>query len=161
MITSENANTKGILTVFGFLVILVVISLPVGSETLPTGVLAVVDTQNPLLLHITVQSFAESRITLFKSQLPWGNRHSMTIVAVTPDGRCIDHVVAIDDPSPEEVSLDPKASLSGDLNLEKVVPGLSSALKKSDIHLFWAYEAPEKLRVARWSGGWILIPQKK
>jgi hypothetical protein len=86
----------------------------------------------------------------------------MLFVAVKPDGQCVaNRIFTIDDPSPEGISLEPNASISGDIDLQRFVPGLDKALKKSGIHLFWAYQAPEELHIARWSGGWVLIPQRR
>jgi hypothetical protein len=50
--------------------------------------------------------------------------------------------------------------LAGDIDLQYEFVALESALKKSEIHLFWAYKAPDQLRIHRWSGGWILIKQQ-
>jgi hypothetical protein len=140
-----------------------VLALPIGgSETLPSGIAVEIDSQKPLSLHVTVWSRAEKRVTFAKYRLPWGNRNSMLFVPVNSDGQCIsDRLLPIDDPTFEKVSLDPNDSISGDMDLRRFVPELEKALKKSDIHLFWAYKAPEELHIAPWTGGWILIPQRK
>jgi hypothetical protein len=140
-----------------------VLALPIGgSETLPSGITVEIDSQKPLSLHVTVWSRAEKRVTLAKYRLPWGNRNSMLFVPVNSDGQCVgDRLLPIDDPTFEKVTLDPNDSISGDMDLRRFVPELERALKKSDIHLFWAYKAPDELRIAPWSGGWILIPQHK
>jgi hypothetical protein len=85
----------------------------------------------------------------------------MILIAATPGGQYLSRNFPIDDPSPERVSLEPNGSLSGEVSLRKAFRGLDHALEKSEIHLFWAYEAPEELHIARWSGGWILIPKRK
>lgn len=85
----------------------------------------------------------------------------MVLVPVKPDGQCLGKYYPVEDPVIRQFSLEPHGSLSGDIDLQSVLPGLEEALKKSDIHLFWAYEAPGELQAARWSGGWILIPQQK
>jgi len=117
--------------------------------------------QEHLALHVTVSSGASSVVTFWKWQLPWGNANSMILVAVTRNKEYVDRNLFIDDPTPERISMQPNESLSGDVSLEKAFTGLDAALKKSDVHLFWAYKAPEELRIPRWSGGWILIPKKK
>jgi hypothetical protein len=78
-----------------------------------------------------------------------------------PDGESLDQNVVAGDPSPEKISLDPNQSLSSDINLVEVFKDLNGAIRKSDIHLFWAYRAPDGLNLPRWSGGWILLPQQK
>jgi hypothetical protein len=85
----------------------------------------------------------------------------MILVALTSDRNYITRNIPIDDPSAERVSMEPNESLSGDVSLDKAFTGFDAALKKSDVQLFWAYEAPKELRIAHWSGGWLLIPQQK
>jgi hypothetical protein len=138
-----------------------VLALPSArTQPRPQGINVELDQQH-LALHVTVSSRASSVVTFGKWKLPWGNANSMILVAVTGNKAYIDRNLFIDDPTPEQVSLKPNESLSGDVSLEKAFTGLDAALKKSDVHLFWAYEAPEELHIPRWSGGWILIPQKK
>jgi hypothetical protein len=133
-----------------------------GSETLPSGIQVELDSHEPLLLHVTLWSHAGNRLTLAKWRLPWGNRNSILFVPVNHVGECIDNKYFAEEyPNYEKVSIDPNGSITGEINLQRVVPGLDKAVKKSNVHLFWAYEAPEELHIARWSGGWILIPQQK
>lgn len=132
-----------------------------GSETIPSGIQVELIDQKPISLRVTLRSRAETRVTFRKYRLPWGNRYSTILVAVTPHGECLNRNFPIDDPSPERVTFEPNESLSGEINLRKHFSGLDNALKKSDIHLYWAYEAPKELNIAKWSGGWILIPQQK
>jgi len=84
----------------------------------------------------------------------------MILVAVLPDGEALKKELIIDDPRPAEIRLNPKESVSGEINLETLFRDLRRALKVSDVHLFWAYEAPKELGIARWSGGWVLIPKR-
>jgi hypothetical protein len=84
----------------------------------------------------------------------------MTLVAVTPGQRHIARFIPEEYPSYEKVPFEPNESLSGDISLD-TFPGLAAALRKSDVHLFWAYEAPKELEIGGWSGGWILIPKQK
>jgi hypothetical protein len=139
-----------------------VLAVPIGgAEALHSGIQVELDSQKPLSLRVTLTSHAETQVTFPKYRLPWGNRNSMILVAVTPGKDYIVRNFPIDDPSYERVSVEPNESLSGDVSLEKAFTGLEAALKKSEIHLFWAYRAPEELHIARWSGGWILIPRQK
>jgi len=86
----------------------------------------------------------------------------MIFVPVNSDGQCIaERLLPVDDPGFQKVSLNPNESISGDMDLRRFVPELEKALKKSDVHLFWAYKPPEELRIGRWSGGWVLIPKQK
>jgi hypothetical protein len=51
--------------------------------------------------------------------------------------------------------------MTGDIDLNWFIRNLSSATKKSDVQLFWAYESPQELNIPHRSGGWILIPRQK
>lgn len=133
-----------------------------GSNSSLPDIKVELDTERSLLLHVTLWFRAEKPVTFAKYRLPWGNRNSMLFVPVNTDGQCIgDQLLTIDDPSFEKVSLNPNESISGDLDLHRFVPELQEALKKSNVHLFWAYKAPDELNIAHWSGGWILISQQK
>jgi len=156
VIASRSNRRKCATTATAFL-LFSVFGVPAGGETVPAGIQVEMDSKKPLSLRVELRSGAETRVTFYKSRLPWGSTHSMILVAVTPTGRYLEKQLPIDDPSPEKVTLDPKESIRGNINLRKVFKGLDEVLEKSDVHVFWAYEAPEELRVGRWSGGWILI----
>jgi hypothetical protein len=130
------------------------------TQSQPEGIRVELD-QVHLALHVTVSSQASSVVMIGKWQLPWGNANSMILVAVTDNKGYVDRNLLIDDPTTEQVSMKPNESMSGDVSLQEAFAGLDSALKKSDVHLFWAYQSPKELHIPRWSGGWILIPQKK
>jgi len=85
----------------------------------------------------------------------------MILVAVDSDGQCLQQFFPIDDPGIEKVDIAPGVFLSGEIDLRTFFKDLEGAVKKSDVNLFWACEAPAELRIARRSGGWILIPQQR
>jgi RHS repeat-associated protein len=150
----------------GYLIALVavlVLAVPCGgSETPPWDIQVTLSNQRPLVLNVTVRSRSDDRVTLPKWRLPWGNRNSMLLVAVNDDGICIDNKYYVEEyPNYEKISIDPNGFVSGEIDLRRSIPELVEALKKSDIHLFWAYKAPEDLHIAHWSGGWLLIPRQK
>jgi hypothetical protein len=131
------------------------------TQTMPSGIRVEVDHHNPFILRVELKSGAENRVTIYKSRLPWGSAYGMILLAVKPDGQIIKKELPVDDPSPNQVSLNPKESLKGEIDLRKIFRGLDEALRQSDIQLFWAYEAPDELHIPRWSGGWILIQKQK
>lgn len=132
----------------------------VKGQAAPAGVRVEMDAARPLFLKVTLKSGAETHVDLYQSRLPWGSRYSMVLVAATADGRSLPRELVIDDPSPRKVSLEPNRELTGDIDLQNVFRGLNQALKRSDIILFWAYEAPEELHLPRWSGGWLVVPRR-
>ncbi len=86
----------------------------------------------------------------------------MLLTPVNSDGACVANRYYVEEyPNYNKVSIEPNGSISGEIDLKRVMPELGDAVKKSDVHLFWAYKAPEELHIGSWSGGWILIPQQK
>jgi len=86
----------------------------------------------------------------------------MHFVPVDSDGvRIDDGSVREEYPDYRKISIEPNGSVSGEINLQREIPNLNIALKKSDVHLFWFYRAPEELRTMHYAGGWVLIPQQK
>jgi hypothetical protein len=132
------------------------------AENLRGAIQVELNSEKSLRLHVSLRSGIDTRTTCYKSRLPWGSVHSLILIAVTRSGHLLDKkLLPIDDPSPDRVTLEPDELLSGEIDLQKYFKDLRSSLQKSDIQLFWAYEAPEELRIPRWSGGWILIKQDK
>jgi hypothetical protein len=147
--------------VVGLCFLLLFSTITLGAQQTSPGVSVVLSKQNPLQLRVTVRSLAKARVTIQRSDLPWELRHSITLVAAMPDGECLEQNVAAGDPSPAKISLDPNETVSGDINLAEVFKDLNHAIKKSDIHIFWAFKAPESLNLPRWSGGWILLRRQR
>jgi hypothetical protein len=130
------------------------------SHSLTSGVQVEMSTQKPLTLHVTLRSHAQIPVSLYTFMLPWGNRNAMMLVPVTRDRECFDNKYLVaDDSGHQKVSIEPNGYISGDIDLRRILPGLEAARKKSDIHLLWAYEAPEELEIGHWLGGWIFIPR--
>jgi hypothetical protein len=147
------------LTVF---LCLFVLGIPAGgNEDSSSDVKVELRKEKPLWLHITVRCRAKTRATFYRYQLPWGNYNSMEFVAVTLDEHYVERIWPIDDPPFEQISMEPNEARSGDFNLQMKFIGLDAALKKSPVHLFWAYRAPKELNISEWPGGLIVIPQQK
>jgi hypothetical protein len=132
------------------------------SQSSSAGMVQVeMNPQKPLSLRVTLHSRAQTPVTLYRDRLPWGLRYSMILVGVTPKGDHLENELPIDDPTTFRISVEPEGTLTGEIDLTRRFRDLDSAVKKSDILLFWAYDAPAELHIGRWSGGWILIPQQK
>lgn len=159
MITSRRSSKRYLVALFGSLILA---GTSGGSDPAPSYVDVSLSTQKPLTLAITIRSRSEDRVTLAKWRLPWGNKSSILLVPVNDEGVCIDNKYYVEEyPNYEKVSIDPKGSISGEIDLQRSIPELSESLKKSDVHLFWAYRAPSELQIGEWSGGWILIRKEK
>src|SRR5712691_10347668 len=111
VLASRNNNSRYMFALAAVLILAVPIG---GAEALPSGIQVELDSQK-LSLRVTLTSHAETRVTFPKYRLPWGNRNSMILVAVTPGKDYIVRNFPIDDPSYEKVSVEPNESLSGDV----------------------------------------------
>lgn len=142
---------------------LALLILPCNGEGQATdrGLKVEVSSLKPLLLHFTLKSSADEPVEIFRSQVPWATRYSVVLAVVKANGECLEKILAIEDPPIGKILVKPGQVLTGDLNLESIFKGLNEAKKKSDLHLFWAYQAPDQLKIGSWSGGWILIPQDR
>ena len=114
----------------------------------------------PIRLGVTLQSIASKRATIFQGDLPWMSQRRMILVVVRPSGECVRRDEVIGHPPPGEIFLNPNESVSGDINLSAAFKDFDRDVRRSELHLFWAYESPEGLGLPQWSGGWILIPQQ-
>ena len=124
------------------------------------GIEVVLSRQNPLHLQVTLTSGAATTVTLNRYNLPWGYRYSMVFAAVKPSGESVDLELPVADAVMREVSVKAGETLTGDVDLRNVIGDLN-VLKKSDVLLFWAYEAPAALHLPRWTGGLLVLPQQK
>jgi hypothetical protein len=130
------------------------------AETSAPGIRVQLRQQKHLTLHVTLTSGAKTEVTISRGWLPWATFHSMVIVAaLSVNSHCLEREIPVQD-SFDSVSFEPNGSLSGDIDLDSLFPDIRRILTKLDVHLFWAYEAPEELHIPQWSGGWILVPKQ-
>jgi len=122
---------------------------------------AEINPENPLWLRMTLQSFADTSQSLHKDDLPWGREDRIILAAVTSEGKNLERFLYIDDPRFGQITLKPGQKVSGEIDLTHVFRDLDKIVKETDVHVFWAYKAPEKLNIGGWSGGWVLIRQQK
>lgn len=132
----------------------------VTQNTPKPGIDVALSRQNPLRLRVTLTSGTACEVTLYRSELPWGNRYSMVFAAAKPNSEALELVFPVDDPGPTQISVKPGETLTGEIDLHDVIRDLN-ALKKSDVLLFWAYKTPAVLHLPRWAGGLVVIPQQK
>jgi hypothetical protein len=160
MYFSSNGICATCLRIAVLLLLFASCAVQTSSETMPPGIRVELIPEKPLWVRVTVRSGSDRTATFLRYKLPWGNRNSILFVAVTPSGAPIEVSVPVDDPMFDEVSLEPGQSLTGDIDLDHFFGHLNHAIKRSDVHLFWAYESPEQLHIPHWSGGWILLRQQ-
>ena len=146
--------------IFATILIATFVTSGFAQNTPKPGIEVEMDPQNPMHLRVKLTSGAATTVTLYRSHLPWGYRYSMIFAAVKPNGDSVDLLLPVADPVNAKVSLQAGATLTGDIDLQYVIQDLN-VLKKSDILLFWAYKSPNELHIPHWSGGLIVIPQRK
>ena len=154
-------NKNKVLTQFVLILVLFVLTSSGQKKTEQEGIQVRVGSLQPLRLQITLRSDADKRVVINKGQLPWATRYSMVLVATNSDSEPLEKVLPVEDPAWKQISVQPGQALTGTLDLDGIFKGLDEARKKSDVHLFWAYQAPPELNIGRWSGGWILLPRSK
>jgi hypothetical protein len=93
-------------------------------------------------LVITLTNKSNHSLTAYRTQLPWGARYSMILVAVKTDafGTPIETVFSIDDPSAEVIKINKNGKLEGKISLIDRFPGFLMAIQEYDIIVFWSYQ---------------------
>jgi hypothetical protein len=130
------------------------------AEQAKAGIDVTLSRENPLHLRVTLTSAAANEVKLYRSELPWGNRYSMVFTAAKPNSEALELEWPIDDPGPSRITVKAGDTLTGEIDLHRVIRDLN-ALKKSDVLLFWGYKTPAALHLPRWTGGLVIIPQQK
>lgn len=114
-------------------------------------------------LRLTLKSVDKRPLETAPSALPWGGRYSMILVAIGSDstGEVLESPLSSADPLEEEpVTLKPRQTIEGEIDLRARFPTLDEVLKTQDVIVFWSYRFPAKgLGVSRRAGGWALIPR--
>jgi hypothetical protein len=114
-------------------------------------------TGNNYLLAFKLTNISTNSLTLFQDRLPWGNAHSIRLVAVDTDGHCVPSGYAIDDVfARKEITIAPGESREGDYRLADGVR-LSLAPKDKDIVVLWFYQVPDDFTIC---SGAVVVPNK-
>lgn len=114
-----------------------------------------------LEMRLTNQS--PGPITVFRNSLPWSSAYSALVVAVKTDavGTAIDRSTPVDDPVVGTLTIQPGETLTGQIDLDRRFPGLSSGLKGRDVVVFWSHQLQttggEPLPR---TGGWVLLSKQ-
>ena len=132
-----------------------------GESPREAGIRVQLVAKNRLSLHVTLTSGAEEAVTISRAHLPWESQDSILVTLTRANGQCLKRNVFVEDPLLDRIAIEPNKPISGDVDLERAFPDLKKVLHVSDVHLFWAYNAPEGLKIPAWSGGWIFIPRQE
>lgn len=113
-------------------------------------------------LVIKLANRSRAALSVYEHSLPWEGWNSILLVAVQTDavGTPLEAVRPVDIPGPTVTTLQPEKALEGKISLTKRFPGLTEALQKRDVIVFWSYQLqPLKGSALERSGGWLLIPK--
>lgn len=113
-------------------------------------------------LLIELRSRSTQPLTVYEYSLPWAGLHSLILVAVKADalGTPIVKELAIDDPGPATVTIQPGDTLSGSITLASRFPEFRSARSARDVIVFWSYRLePIDVAAGERGGGFVLFPR--
>jgi hypothetical protein len=118
------------------------------------------------LLRVTITNASAVPLQMIDTFLPWGYSYSTQLVAIRPlspfsGGQPLARTTAIDDAVGSRISIPPGKTLSGDISLDQQFSGLSAALTRDDMLLFWSYlPVYSSGATGSRSGGWLLLPKE-
>jgi hypothetical protein len=117
------------------------------------------------LLQFELSYGGEKPLALSERSLPWESHRDLLLVAIPLDA-ARSPLAAPDSPSPDlpttSLTLDPGDSLSGSVNVSSRFPGLTAALQKTDVMVFWSHQlrALEGATLPRLTGG-VVLPRQR
>jgi hypothetical protein len=114
-------------------------------------------------LEVRVTNETPTPITVFRHSLPWSSAYSALLVAVKTDapGTVLDRSRPIDDPIVGTVTIQPKETVTGEIDLDRRFPGLPDGLRERDVIVFWSHQLQtvDGDLLPR-TGGWVLLPKQ-
>ncbi|MGH3426411.1 MAG: hypothetical protein ACRDQZ_02360 [Mycobacteriales bacterium] len=114
-------------------------------------------------LRVKLTNLGQEAINVEKARLPWGNRYSITLLAVGEHAKYeqpIPLVFPIDDLLPGDVEIKPGEALEGSIRLDYVFKDIPNTLRKEPLLLLWSYrlEATDGKQSERLTGS-VTLPQ--
>jgi hypothetical protein len=114
-------------------------------------------------LEVRVTNETPTPITVFRHSLPWSSAYSALLVAVKTDavGTVLDRSRPVDDPVVGTLTIQPKQTVNGEIDLDRRFPGLSDGLRERDVIVFWSHQLQtvDGDLLPR-TGGWVLLPKQ-
>ena len=115
-------------------------------------------------LRIELTSRSSRVFTVYEHSLPWVGQHSLLLIAVTADalGSPIEKLLAIDDPGPATITIEPGQTLGGSISLPSRFPEFCRARSERDVIVFWSYRLePIDTPAGERLGGFVLFPRRE
>jgi hypothetical protein len=113
-------------------------------------------------LKFDLKYSGKAPIEIYESDLPWGNYHSVVLVAAKLNSAevLIPEIAPIDDPGPGRIEIRPGESLSGTIRVDRRFKRFLPTVAKTNLIVFWSYEltpisAPSFQRLS----GALVIPK--
>jgi hypothetical protein len=131
-----------------------------GSDT---RVVVDVTVISALALQMRLTNEADDPVEMPAHQLPWSNAYSTLVVAVETDapGTVLERSTPVDDPVVGMVTVQPRETLTGQIDLGARFPGLTAALAERDVVVFWSWQLqPLDGQSGPRTGGWVLLPRR-
>ena len=115
-------------------------------------------------LKVSVTNESKHYLTLYKSELPWGNRYSMIVVPVSLAGNneVVSSVGLIDDPAPGTTVIHSGETISGEVDLARRFPEQWPEVSGKPLLVFWSYQfATSDERKSKRLAGWLELKVPK
>jgi hypothetical protein len=115
------------------------------------------------VLEVTLRSHEARPVVLNGTDLPWGGKSSLVLMAIAPDtGASLQEArgTTTSQVAPK-VTLKVGERLRGQINLSARFPKLEETLKVSSVIVFWAYRARllQPDAATSWQAGSVVIPK--
>jgi len=125
---------------------------------------AVRDPNSGWRLQFELRYTGETPLILSERSLPWWNPRDLLLVACAlnaADARLAAADLPIRDLPPTSLTLNPGDTLSGSVNLSARLPGLATAIRASDVILFWSHaiKSADGQALPRLNGG-VVLPRQ-
>jgi hypothetical protein len=114
--------------------------------------------------EVILQNQADGQIDVPQANLPWITSYNLILTAVetTAEGYLARPLMPrspgpISDPPPGSITLGPHKDIRGEIDLERALPGITTALTRNEVVLFWNYLPYFNNHYYPRQGGWVLL----
>jgi hypothetical protein len=119
------------------------------------------DQGTPPVLIFELANHSNTPLVFDESALPWGGRRSLLIVGATVSRGALSGAYPVEDRfKDEQVTLKPGEKLTGEVRLDMHIAGISEALRKGHVVVFWYFEPETQGRKMNAYGGWVRVPRR-
>jgi hypothetical protein len=91
-------------------------------------------------LKATLTNTGDKPFSVYEYLLPWGNRYSITLLAVPQHAQPIPLSFSIDDPLQAEVAVKPGETIEGNIRLDLFCGDIALTLRRVPLLVLWSYQ---------------------